>query len=170
MAIEGFLSFELEKQGKNKGTGTVVVSAHKDKIPFIAFECGVISPRDVATGQATGKRQHGPVRIVKEWDANTPMLFQALVTNEQVKTAKFEFIRIDRRTGAEQVYFHITLTNGAVTNIQRTAGGDVDVARGSKTDSRDTTHVESVSFTFDKIVMEHLIDKTIAEDSLGGAR
>jgi hypothetical protein len=34
----------------------------------------VVSPRDVATGQSSGKRQHGTVKIVKEWDANTPML------------------------------------------------------------------------------------------------
>ena len=34
----------------------------------------IVSPRDAASGQASGKRQHKPVKIVKEWDANTPML------------------------------------------------------------------------------------------------
>jgi len=165
MAIEGYLTFELERQGKNKGTGQG--TAHKEKIPFLTFEYGVVSPRDAATGQAGGKRQHGPVRIVKEWDANSPMLFQALVSNEQVKTAKFEFIRVDRRSGAEQVYFQITLTNGAVTDIQQTVGGAVSVSQSSRPDG---THVEAISFTFDKIVCEHLIDKTKGEDSPGGPR
>ena len=32
---------------------------------------GVASPRDVATGQASGKRQHRPITIVKEWGAST---------------------------------------------------------------------------------------------------
>lgn len=33
------------------------------------------SPRDAASGQATGKRTHKPVRFVKEWNPSTPILF-----------------------------------------------------------------------------------------------
>jgi type VI secretion system secreted protein Hcp len=123
MTIEGYLSFELAKQGKNKGTSPR--PAYKDKIPFIGFEYNVVSPRDLASGQASGKRQHSPVRIVKEWDANTPILFQALVSNEQVKTAKFEFVRVDPKSGMEEVYFRITLSDGAVMKVQPTSGGGV---------------------------------------------
>ena len=32
------------------------------------------SPRDAASGQATGKRTHKPMKIVKEWGASTPLL------------------------------------------------------------------------------------------------
>ncbi len=34
----------------------------------------ITSPRDVATGQASGKRMHGTVKIVKEWSASSPLL------------------------------------------------------------------------------------------------
>jgi len=34
----------------------------------------VQSPRDIATGQASGKRMHKPFTITKEWGASTPML------------------------------------------------------------------------------------------------
>jgi hypothetical protein len=34
----------------------------------------VTSPRDAASGLATGKRQHKPITIIKEWDAATPQL------------------------------------------------------------------------------------------------
>jgi hypothetical protein len=34
----------------------------------------VKSPRDVATGMASGKRQHGSITIVKEWGAASPQL------------------------------------------------------------------------------------------------
>ena len=34
----------------------------------------VKSPRDVATGQSSGKRTHKPIKIIKEWDAATPQL------------------------------------------------------------------------------------------------
>ena len=60
------------RQGKTgstkRGDGSVV----------LAFE-GVVSPRDIATGQSSGKRQHSPVRITKEWDANTPMLIMGQI-------------------------------------------------------------------------------------------
>lgn len=36
-----------------------------------AFEYDVKAPRDVAAGQASGKRQHKPFTIIKEWDAKT---------------------------------------------------------------------------------------------------
>jgi hypothetical protein len=34
----------------------------------------VTSPRDIATGQASGKRMHKPFTIVKEWGAASPQL------------------------------------------------------------------------------------------------
>ena len=34
-----------------------------------AFEYDVKSPRDVATGQSSGKRMHRPMTIIKEWGA-----------------------------------------------------------------------------------------------------
>ena len=47
----------------------------------------VISPRDSASGMPTGKRQHAPVRIVKEWGAATPEL-QKMKPQYDVKTLK----------------------------------------------------------------------------------
>ena len=42
-----------------------------------AAEYSVMSPRDAASGQASGKRMHKPVTFVKEWSATTPQLAQA---------------------------------------------------------------------------------------------
>jgi hypothetical protein len=47
-------------------------------------EYQVISPRDPASGQATGKRMHKPFTIVKEWGAATPALM-AMKTGYDVK-------------------------------------------------------------------------------------
>ena len=44
----------------------------------------VISPRDAASGQASGKRMHKPFTIVKEWGAATPQLM-AMKTSYDVK-------------------------------------------------------------------------------------
>lgn len=40
----------------------------------------VEAPRDVATGQSSGKRQHKPFTITKEWDASTPSLILGEIT------------------------------------------------------------------------------------------
>jgi hypothetical protein len=34
----------------------------------------IVSPRDAASGMATGRRQYAPVKIVKEWGAASPQL------------------------------------------------------------------------------------------------
>jgi prepilin-type processing-associated H-X9-DG protein len=44
----------------------------------------IVSPRDSASGLPTGKRQHKPMVITKEWDKATPLLMQALVSNENI--------------------------------------------------------------------------------------
>ena len=38
----------------------------------------ITCPRDAASGQASGKRQHGAVRVIKEWGAATPLLAIAI--------------------------------------------------------------------------------------------
>ena len=65
-----------------------------------AYEYDVKAPRDVATGQASGKRMHKPFTIIKEWGPSTPMLGKTgggkvdpaklswnLVTNKGSRTA-----------------------------------------------------------------------------------
>src|SRR5262249_42782078 len=95
-----YVSIQGAKQGKFKGEGA---HAHKNVIPAHSFSYEVISPRDVATGQATGKRQHSPVTISKEWGAASPQLFQAAVTNEPLQSVLFEFPVTDAR-GVEVVH------------------------------------------------------------------
>ncbi len=47
----------------------------------------VKGPRDAATGQASGKRQHKPMTIVKEWGAAPPQL-SAIKPTYDIKTNK----------------------------------------------------------------------------------
>ncbi len=47
----------------------------------------VKGPRDSASGQASGKRQHRPVTFVKEWGAATPQL-SAIKPTYDIKTMK----------------------------------------------------------------------------------
>ena len=66
MAYQAHVSIKGKKQGQFKGEG--IQDKRKDKwLPVLTFDMDVQSPRDIATGQASGKRQWSPVRIVKEW-------------------------------------------------------------------------------------------------------
>jgi len=47
----------------------------------------VVSPRDMATGMASGKRQYAPVKFVKEWGAASPDL-QKMKPQYNVKNMK----------------------------------------------------------------------------------
>ncbi|MGH8103043.1 MAG: type VI secretion system tube protein TssD [bacterium] len=138
------------KQGAFKGDDP------SGKIPVAGFNYEVTSPRDAATGMATGKRQHKPITIIKEWGAASPLIFKALVNNEVLSKVAFEFSRINPQ-GQNEVYYTITLTNAMVSSIKQSCP---QAAGGGKC----TAPVEEVSFTFQKIEMENKIAKTMAVD------
>ncbi len=156
MAYEFYMTISGTTQGDFKGESTR--TAHKAKAPCIAFAYGVKSPRDMATGLAAGKRQHGPVVVTKELGASTPQLFQACVTNEILKSVLFEYIHTTPE-GKEEVYFTIKLTNATVSELRQYT------AQSAKhQESGDTHELEDVSFTFQKIDMENKAFKTAASD------
>lgn len=152
MAFQFYVTIEGTKQGKFKGGG------RGSKIVGLEFSYEVTSPRDAASGQPSGKRQHHPVVITKEWDASTPQIFQALVTNEVLKSVVLEFIRTAPQ-GKEEVFYTVTLTNGAVADVRQFFQGEAPP--GQPAGPRD---LEDVSFTFQKIELENVPGKTVAVD------
>lgn len=68
----------------------------------------VTSPRDAASGQASGKRMHKPFKIVKEWGAATPQLM-AMKTGYDVK--KVEGTGARAKTMMEDSWSPISLSN-----------------------------------------------------------
>src|SRR5580765_5101621 len=155
MAYEFYISIEGQKQGKFKGEsgrgapkGEGTDNARglgRDKIAGVRFVSEASSPRDVATGQRT----HKPILVTKEWGAASPQLFQALVTNENLKSVLFEFVKTNVQ-GEEEIYHTIKLTNAAVSNIK--AYLDLTDTTGDPYDARE---LEDVSFVFEKIEMEN---------------
>src|SRR5438552_3929653 len=71
LGVIATMTVEGTRQPRFKGE-TIRGRQSPDRIPVLAFDYAIASPRDIATGQASGKRQHQPVRIVKEWGASTP--------------------------------------------------------------------------------------------------
>lgn len=148
MAYEFYVTIEGTKQGKLKGDSKK--KAHKDAIVGLAFEYAVTSPRDAGSGQATGKRQHSPIVITKRWGAATPQLYQALITNEVLKSVLIEFVKVNS-AGKEYVYHTIKLTNAAVVSIEQYANPE-------------DHELEDVSFVCQKIEIENKDGKTMVID------
>jgi type VI secretion system secreted protein Hcp len=164
MAFQAHISIKGKKQGQFKGEG--IQDKRKDKwMPVLAFGYAVQSPRDAATGQARGKRQHKPIVITKEWGAATPQLFQALTTNETLDSVEIEFEKVNAN-GEEYVYHTIKLTNASIFEIrQYTREYQLQAGQTSKHPGGiDTGELEDVSFTFQKIEMENKDGKTTSAD------
>ncbi len=155
MAYEFYITIEGTKQGKFKGES--IRDKHKEKMEGLAFDWKVQSPRDIATGQASGKRQHMPIKITKEWGGASPQIFHALCTNEVLKSVLFEFIRTTAE-GAEEIHHTIKLTNATISELHPFIGM-------AKHEERTDVHeLEEVSFTYQKIEIENKIAKTMAVD------
>jgi type VI secretion system Hcp family effector len=51
-------------------------------VPILGFNFSATTPRDIATGIATGRATFTPVTLYKEMDISSPLLMQILTTNE----------------------------------------------------------------------------------------
>ena len=100
----------MEKGRMGKGALSVTAELKGAKIAFnatdIAYE--VASPRDLASGMASGKRQHKPVTLTAEIGDWSVKLYQALETNEVIKTVAIEL-------GAGHT---LTLDNASISSMR----------------------------------------------------
>jgi len=141
-------SFLVTVTGQKTGK---FVGPSNGKIPALAFSYSVRSPRDPASGQATGKRQHSPVAFTKPWDATSPLFFNSIVSNENLTSVLFEFSQPDDK-GVSQVYQTVKLTNASVAGLTRRA-------------SAGATDLEDITLTFQNIEITHVTGGITASDS-----
>ena len=121
-ALNAYLKLKGVKQGNIRGS--VVTKGREGQIRLRNVSQEVVSPRDAATGQATGRRQHGPLRVTFELDSSTPLLFKALCDNEMLQEVVIEFTSTDGRAGQEQRYYTIRLENASIARMVQRADGD----------------------------------------------
>src|SRR5438132_559214 len=104
--VDFFLTIDGVKQGRFKGDSTD--KRHAGEIMGLAFDYDVQSPRDAATGQPTGRRIHKPLVITKRIDAASPQIYQALATNEVLRSVQLDFVRTTAE-GVEETLYTIKL-------------------------------------------------------------
>jgi type VI secretion system secreted protein Hcp len=164
MRFRAYMSITGSKQGAFKGESMQDPRKHKIAILSLAYELS--SPRDPRTGQASGKRQHQPITIVKDLGAASPQIFQALITNEVLTEILFEFYAITAQ-GVEELWYTIKCANGSVANLRLYSADRKGEAfsLGNRPESSETAELEEVSFTFQTIQVEHQATQTTAVDN-----
>ncbi|MEO5685246.1 MAG: type VI secretion system tube protein TssD [Chitinophagaceae bacterium] len=118
MALDAFLKITGQKQGAIKGS--VTQKGREGKIMVIAANHELVSPRDPASGMATGKRRHHPFIITKELDKSSPLLYQAMVTNEMITDWELQFwtAAATKAAGTEKQHYTVRLKNANISAIR----------------------------------------------------
>lgn len=107
-------------------------------IPVLDLRHTLISPRDVVSGQASGKRRHAPIVVVKDVDRSSPMLTSAWVRNDVLTTWRLDVFGTDQ-FGRRRSAYTIELRNAFVVEISLTAPESSSLPR------------EAVSFAYEGI-------------------
>lgn len=145
------MTVESMVQGKFMAESMRAKAVEKaNKIDVVSVASELTSPRDIASGLATGKRQHKPLTIVKQSGASSPQFFRAAISNENLKKVVIEFYKADGRTGQEALFYTITLEDASVANFRQY--------------STDTNLFDEIKLTFRKITVESATGKTAATD------
>src|SRR5258706_3737466 len=116
---EIFVTIKGQRQGILKGDS--FEKGHAGEIIATTYDHDIKSPRDPASGLATGKRQHSPITFRMNQGRHTVQLMQALVTGEILTSVVFEFLAPDA-TGVNKPFRKVTLTNAALSDIHDRAG------------------------------------------------
>ncbi len=143
MALNAYLKLKGQKQGDIKGA--VTQKGRENTILVVSTDHLIVSPRDAASGQATGKRQHQPLVITKELDKSTPLLYQALVSNESISEFRLDFYRTTK-AGMEQQFFTISLVNAFISSIK------FEMLNNEYPENLKIPQREKIAFTYQKIV------------------
>jgi len=125
-------------------------------IKVIGFSENISAEFDQTTGLPTGKRQHRPVRIVKEIDQTSPRIRQALYDGGTLSSVTVRFLRPNPDSGATEIFYLVTLTNAHVVSI---IPNHISVEPGLN-----VPETETISLTYEKMNTQWL---DTLEGSLG---
>jgi type VI secretion system secreted protein Hcp len=133
-ALNAYLKLKGQKTGEIKGS--VTQKGREGSIPVIALSHEIVSPRDPASGLATGKRQHKPFTITMELDRTAPQFRKAQSTNENFASLELTVFGVNAK-GVEAPQSTIKLTNAKIYSIKLVQLED--------------KVVQEISFTYQKI-------------------
>jgi type VI secretion system secreted protein Hcp len=111
-AFDAYMTIKGSKQGQIKG------DAMSDQIRLV----NVVRDTPMATAMPTGRRMHSTITITKEIDKASPMLFQALSTNEVLSEVVINF---EGASGGAKTAQKIVLTNATILSVRKAGGKEI---------------------------------------------
>lgn len=155
---------KLEIEGSRiEGESSVRSLDREGTIECSAFQYGVTTPRDEASGTLTGRRKHEPVTITKKIDKTTPLLLKALCENRQIDSAEFRFYRPSMGgSGSEEHFYTVLIENGYIEGVHQLS--EDTIIGGEEAPPM----MEEVSFIFQDITWTYEIGGATAKDSWRG--
>ncbi len=155
MALNAYLRTVGETQGKIMGS--VDLPGRRGAIEVIATDHEVFQPHDRASGRPTGERQHRPLTITKAIDRSSPLLMNALTTNENLSDWRLDYYRLNR-AGKEVPYYTIELENARITGIRQ------EMLNNKYPENLKHEVREHVQFNYQKVIWTFLDGGITAED------
>ncbi len=136
-----------------QSVGSLAQDGHDKEALVLALRHEVNIPQDTRSGAATGQRVHNPVVITKVFDKSSPLLYKALVTNETLPEVTIKWYRPSTSADMEHYFTH-KLENALVVDIKAVMPNCQDPSQAH------FTHLEEISFAYQKITWTHVIGKT----------
>ena len=161
-AQEFYISVVGAKQGAFKGEARL--KGVEGKIVGLVFDYAILSPRDQVSGQATGRRQHKPIRITKPWGAASTQFYTAAATNELLPSVILDFFSINTATGQSVLDHTIKLTNATIAGIAYHSDNGVIEDKSTKAPA-----YETIDITFAQIELLDHLNKGAAIDQWVGS-
>ncbi|MEN6309759.1 MAG: type VI secretion system tube protein TssD [Anaerohalosphaeraceae bacterium] len=118
MAVRG------QVQGDIQGSCTAGPKERTNTSVVVGLGHEILVPTDAASGLPTGRRQHKPLIVTKYVDKATPLLYTALVNNENLTRVELRFYRTNDK-GLDELYYMIRLTNARISD-NKTAGPNIE--------------------------------------------
>lgn len=137
-------------QGVFKGDDNASSRAGTGQITVTGYQFDITVPRDIASGQAAGKRIYKPLVATHIMGGSSPEFMRAAATGERLDSVVINFYRTDR-SGRDINYYRVTLTNAFVSEVRQYTGG--------------TDVLEDDSFSFQHVEQQDLIAHTQFVDS-----
>jgi hypothetical protein len=126
-AAQKFLmSIEGTKQGKVKGESTV--RGHEGwteggKVTIGDLEMSEANHATLLKTLTTGRRVHEPIKIVREVDKASPIIWTALCSNETFKTATIDIVDEPASSKAEPKVIHRLVITGGTYSVKADGPG-----------------------------------------------
>jgi type VI secretion system secreted protein Hcp len=162
-ALNSYLKIKPSKGTEIKGGVTMKDELGSLKVLKVSHQ--IVSPRDAASGQATGKRQHKPLEVTVELDQAWPRVLGALVGNEQIGEVVLTHYAIDQKSGADVKQFEMKLLGASISGYTLNhSDGSGETAGAKHTSKHDVPASVTLSFTYQKIIWTWQNGKVTAED------